>query len=715
MEEHAAPTSFTGCHTSLHSAKENNIRNVRHKLAHLGTVAYNPGSKAYEGDFPKLMLTIKNRQLFNVSLQKNPEYYSQLILTDLLKQKTQLEEQGQCISHALDQHIWRLQHLLLDNDDRRLLYTDPKYSLLHTINNIKVADLNSICPCQGGKCYSKPLFEKILPSDELDEDAMAYGSCYHTVFAAAKRQIKSAPEPDPDMARDFVKFAISTIEKEVGPELDNFGYSYSQWYNRLPLSKQKKIQQVKDILEHKSNTLTLTDAEYEKFIRINPETHELDPHYEAICKVEIQNLDGKPRMVCSIPQVIKYVMGPVTWMLEDIFGHHLRGYCGGKNLQEMADMINDYAARGMTKVVEGDGSGFDNSQDVLLKEVDRYIYNRISRSIHHVDSTIPNILDVTQSYYKTMDVIALDPKSRKKKDLLSYSVLGTVFSGDCDTTLANTIRMALYNRYAMESQGLQFGHQYVCFSKGDDFTLMFDPAAVSQQTIEDNYWRCFLPKPKGDEKLFDNRKYGLGQICKFLEFGELDSIKFCSLQAYYKNKEHTQVYLSRNPEKYYGLSNYSRKTKTMGLAELANYLYDQATALIKMYPHIYIHELQAERYLQRAELIAHAFNHNNLPRRFKFNKHGFITLAQAIPSESAQHLPYEDANIYDIKLRDNLPDLDPSCDYWDAMKKHIETNNTVLSPEEIKIVNHEIELRHDIQRLENLLAPNKHLYKKLYE
>jgi hypothetical protein len=127
----------------------------------------------------------------------------------------------------------------------------------------------------------------------------------------------------------------------------------------------------------------------------------------------------------------------------------------------MTDMVNEYRKLGFTQVYEGDGSAFDNTQDVSLKQLDRNIYQMIESSIYHVPKK--EFHKISQALYKTMDIEYIE--KGKKKPLMSYKILGTVFSGDCDTTLMNTTRMAMYNRYVNDKAGLVFGKDYVCFSK----------------------------------------------------------------------------------------------------------------------------------------------------------------------------------------------------------------------------------------------------------
>lgn len=674
MEKHAKPDIMSGYHAGLHQAHYLNVAPVAHKLNKFikeKQLHYDKATQQFEGNFPKLMLTITDPQILSISKQANPEYYADL------------EQNHQAIS-----------------------------GYQHTLNNVKMSDLDSVCWCHGGKDYNKPAYEQILGDAPKEPDSMVWGNCIHTIMAAAKRQMRAAPEPDPKVAKEFEQFAINIIEKEMGEQLDNFGYSYNQWFNHLPLKKQLLMKKVMDAIDA-DTPLELDPEEYEQLTHLrHPKNKQFhgsfpDPHYEGICKIEIQGPDGKPRMVCSIPQLIKFVMGPITWMLEDIASEHLRGYCGGKNLQQMSKMVNDYASQGFTAVVEGDGSAFDNTQDVTLKAIDRYIYKRVADSLHHLpNNTIYGITGkqlftlISQAYYKTMDVVVLDPRTKKRRKLLEYSILGTVFSGDCDTTLCNTIRMALYNRFVMEKAGFRFGENYICYSKGDDFTVQYNPALITADAIEKAYYHYFLRPPDDSTKNFDCRVYGIGQICKFLDFGGLNSIKFCSLRAWYTDATETQIFLTRDPAKFFTLSKYSRKTKSMNQMQLTEYLIAQAVALEQSYTRLNLFETMAGIYRWKARRVTENYTISAFKSKGLQVRDRRITLDLTAEKPDLWYGNY-------IRFKDPSKVHNIHDSYWDTMKElEHHTTTAELSQQQVAYINHQIDAEFDPLVLRQLLAPN---------
>lgn len=460
---------------------------------------------------------------------------------------------------------------------------DPQHINDEIINSITPDMIQCNCP-------HRDKFVKIFDvNTHTENEAMVWTACKHTTYAAARRQIKSAPIPEPSVADDFLQHSIKIIEKEIGDYLHQFTYSVKDWYAHLNLKKQRAINPIIDYY-NKPDFVDLTPKQYKNFMNM---------HYTGILKEELQPTDGKPRLVCSIPQRIKYIMGPITWQLEEIFQDHLQGYCGGKNLTQMSDFINKYLDEGFTKVVEGDGSAFDNTQDVSLKAVDRYVYSLIEESIYHVPKE--DFHKVSQALYKTMDIEYIDPQTKKKKKMMSYRILGTVFSGDCDTTLMNTTRMALYNRYVNDKAGLVYGKDYVCFAKGDDFTVLYKPY-VSNDFIEKAYYKYFL-KASDSPDVVDTRVYGLGQILKFITFGDAKTLSFCSLKAFFTDSSEQHIFLTRDPNKFFTLSKYSRKMKTYTNTAAYQYYVDLAVALRASYAKIRFFEQIAQYCEEKARYI----------------------------------------------------------------------------------------------------------------
>lgn len=90
--------------------------------------------------------------------------------------------------------------------------------------------------------------------------------------------------------------------------------------------------------------------------------------------------------------------------------------------------------------------------------------------------------------------------------------------------------MSLYNRYTMETYtGLQWG-EYEVKSKGDD-TITVIKANFDRKIVERAYAKTFVNGKDVPAKDFNNVSHGLGQIAKYLKWGTLEDIDFCSTQT----------------------------------------------------------------------------------------------------------------------------------------------------------------------------------------
>lgn len=581
--------------------------------------------------------------------------------------------------HPEYSHMKRLKIRNLNKMMRRLKeeitvhrMTEEEVQKDNWLNFCKVADIHYHCP-------KKIAFEKILALQELDqkEQAMSYNACIHSIFAAAKRQMKKAPTPDPAIADDFVEFGKNYINKYIGEYLDDFGYSFQQWYAHNNSKKQKDIDNYLKALKSSSE---FTDRQYEDLMTTK---------YKGICKIEVQPTDGKPRMVCSIPIRTKVTMGPVTWRLEEICSKHLPGYCGNKNLQQMTKQTNEILAEGFTKIVEGDGSAFDNTQDVSLKELDRWLYRRIADKVYHVPKE--EFEYISQQLYKTMLVQYIEDK--KKKNLFEYSILGTVFSGDCDTTLCNTIRMALYNIYVNEKGGLKLNKDFKVYSKGDDFTVFYKPY-VTDELIDRIYYKYFIKSSELTNINF-NGIYGLGQVLKFLEKGKADILSFCSLRAIYTDVSESKIILVRDFRKFTNLALYARKSKAYHGKQKVAYLLQQAISLRASYKGIKIFETMAEAYEMAARVYA-----ENYTKDESMAQH-LIKQALKFINKTAQHARDAFCQLMDIQENDielllyaikrNEFFYKIEQDYWTTMKKLQEKVSYNLTKQEYEYINQEIE------------------------
>jgi hypothetical protein len=674
IEKHAKPNNtcevydiesyITNTHPLINEIKYRNLNEnlnkelinlldklAEHKLITRGKIGYRVDDHKKQG-FPRLMIHIKDEQLKQLAMQKHE-----------FKYKSQQE-----------------------------FITDPDLSKwFDIINDIEVKDIQDDQP-------KKVAYVKILgdPNDHTDR-VMMYGKNKQTLFAALKRQVKTAPVPDKQTVSEFINHSKKIIDKELGEELKDFGYDLSQWYNHLARAKQVQIKPIYEFYNHPERILDYTSKQIKEMLSL---------HYTAIVKAELQELDGKPRMVCAIPQHIKYIMGPVTWMLEEIATKHLRGYCGGLNLTEMGNQLNDYIKQGFNKVVEGDGSAFDNTQDVTLKSIDRYIYDKIVDKIYHVPKTL--FRQVANAYYKVMDVNYRGKFDNKVRTYLQYYVLGTVFSGDCDTTLMNTIRMVLYNRFVNDKAGLIYGKDYIVYAKGDDFSVLYKNY-ITDDFIKKIYYDYFLPKSSGPEEITDKRQFGLGQILKYLDVGDPSTFKFCSLRSWFKDPLKEEITLTRDPSKLFNKALYSIKYKSYNGKQQYLYHIQQAISYITNYPGIDIFTIMAEAHFKRANEIRrtvyfkldkkHKTIHNKIQEQLLLNKKDKKDEVEFTEDTFMNKILEK---LFNVKQREKY--IDFYTNYWEQVKLTEQVRTEVNSLLELVYINQQIQLEFSTEELKSLLA-----------
>lgn len=409
------------------------------------------------------------------------------------------------------------------------------------------------CTCRGSDEVS---LKQILPVGANTPDVICYNSCDRTLFAAFKRQMMRVYEPDPQVAKDFEDYSRQYFNKYVEPVLRTFDYSYTEWFNKQPRHKQD------DLLQSEKQ---IQDDGYPQFVE-----------YGLFCKREKQEAGGKNRAIANISPVIKYVMGPICWALEDVAGKFFPGYCGGKSWDDLENLFEQYYSEGYHYVLQGDGSAFDTCQHYELKVIDRLIYQYIAdnKLVHHVDADQFARLACA----KLRELNAKTFTKQGVRALGSATIRGTVFSGASDTTLMNTLRMALYNMYTLERAGLVYGEDFKLLAKGDDFIVFVRSPTWRGVDFPSIYARYWKPKPNHTKTNFRENKGALGMILKFLNVGDYDTIDFCSTTCI-PYDDHTRFKLARKPNRMVPLAHYSRVALKMSQVEIKQYLIDQAYAL----------------------------------------------------------------------------------------------------------------------------------------
>jgi len=394
---------------------------------------------------------------------------------------------------------------------------------------------------------------QVLPLIDGSMDTIFYDACVGNLYSAVKRQCIEVTQPSKIMLSVFFEWFENLFDEEIVPILSGFDYCADAWYNGLTASQQLEIDKVKCF------ELAGTSEEHRLQKRV----------YSMFCKREKQLVDDdkknpKNRCICAPNAEYKFVMGPVVARLDLLF-RKFKGYCAGKNWTEMEKTYNTRYANGLSKTIEGDGSGFDRTQTHELKAVERKIYQYLADNglIHHV-SNETFLYHVNQEWHNIY--VTHNYKEGKlfcANDLGYVSVRGTVLSGSMDTTFANTLRMALYNRFVAEAYLKLSPDEYDIDAKGDDFALFVSPM-ISDDAIKSAYYSVFSKNKTGI--------FGLGQILKFLKIGTIDTLDFCSTEVFWSNKLKS-FKIVRQLGRFMQLSGWSHTVLSLSLKERKQYLH----------------------------------------------------------------------------------------------------------------------------------------------
>jgi hypothetical protein len=339
---------------------------------------------------------------------------------------------------------------------------------------------------------------------------MLYGPCLCNNIASLVRMMEPMPPAQPQVLTKFDNFVTNIFQEELSRVFEEFEPCRNQWFNHLTAKKQEEVAQyvlVDDILiDHES---------------LGNRAH----IYENFVKTEKQFIvDGekpKTRCICSPSAYTKYVCGPIVLELERNFKNNFFGYKVPGNWDKMEEELLMLENSGFKHTLQLDGSGFDLTQSFKLKQiVDWKIYEQTKDyELHTAYENFEKIFKRDKRIIKCMV-----RQHGKSKEYGTIEVSGKTFSGSSDTTLMNTIRMIMYNRYVNEYLArLEPYGDYWLWVKGDDVVCFYK--SEEQMIIARNHYDSVFTH-KGN-----TQPHGLGQIAKFYKVGDLEDIDFCSVNV----------------------------------------------------------------------------------------------------------------------------------------------------------------------------------------
>lgn len=412
-------------------------------------------------------------------------------------------------------------------------------------------------------CATTSKLFKIAPTLVKAPKPIMYHVCPATNYCAAKRQVTAVPEPDDKMLNLFGNWFSNKIMPEIEVLLLGYRPSYEEWFNHLTYKQQVPLRKIKEVVD---------SSVWDKksiFRALKENKIDTSTDYSMFVKSEKQLYDNgtapKNRCICSPNSLHKFVLGPITWSLEHVF-KNFDGYCGGKNWDQLEDLYNDWEDKGFTNVLQLDGSGFDRTQHQAIKNiVDQQIYKLVAHYVEHV----PMDMFLEFALAETRKVRLSHRTNKQLYNDGFFTQTGAVFSGSCDTTLMNTIRMAVYNRFVNECLlNLHYGSDYEVIAKGDDTAAAY-ASHILKYRVQQAYDKVFVSGISSSKYL--NLKHGLGQIAKYYHWGGIDSIDFCSTQTFYAPSINSYKIIRQLP-RFFTLTAWSRNISGFNSNQIACYL-----------------------------------------------------------------------------------------------------------------------------------------------
>lgn len=399
------------------------------------------------------------------------------------------------------------------------------------------------CNCHLGGVRHKYM-TKVQDVEDINA-AKIYHPCWNNNIAAICRMCMQVPYPEKNKLEEFKRWFDKIKVMEIEPIIENTVIDHIAWFNHLTADKQNEVKRF--YMDTEDGTQIIPDRK---------DIPEMCTYTNFVKSEKQFGAAPKTRCICSPNAMYKYVCGPVTYALEQSFKKSFKGYKVPLTWNEQENMIDYYESIGLDSTIQLDGKFFDLTQKDELKFIDRAIYDMILDKVEHVEPKI--FREVVVPKERTVR-----PNCIIDKKVVTYGkviIPGETFSGSCDTTLMNTIRMSCYVRFAIESQFPQA--EYQLWVKGDD-TVIFCGCDVTSN-IKDAIYKVFVTEEQWKREPEIN--YGLGQVAKFVKVGSLIDFDFCSTMCIKTNngykilrkltnivdKEHYSVKIAQtNPSAYH--------------------------------------------------------------------------------------------------------------------------------------------------------------------
>jgi hypothetical protein len=374
-------------------------------------------------------------------------------------------------------------------------------------------------------CKNDPKRRHMIKLNDLIPDytePILYRSCVSNNLLSLIRLASKTVKPDPIHLRGLREYMNTLI-----PEIEHFTRGIRpyerQWYNHLEGPKQKEVKEFMDMFPNEITDYINRKNElnvYANMVKVEKQFIEEKKILIGDNYVTVKELP-KTRCITMPKPILKFVMGPIVIEMEHLFKENFKGYKVPDNWEAQERELNQWELEGFNYTLQLDGSGFDNTQHEEIKRIiDLQIYELIEAHLPAEMYLQPNVFINTmrQSMERRVNCGSITGTER-----YGYiKVRGKTFSGSPDTTLMNTIRMSIYNRYVHHIANIS-EDDYKLWVKGDDVVCAYNSSVIRDRALA-SYKRVFCTKEQSE--LLDT--YGLGQVAKFYKIGNIQDIDFCS-------------------------------------------------------------------------------------------------------------------------------------------------------------------------------------------
>lgn len=362
--------------------------------------------------------------------------------------------------------------------------------------------------------------------------------CPKVSLAASLRAMSNQVEPDPVIFAEFENWwRIVYIPKII--ELVKYYEIYvclTAWANRQQFTGAYR-RMLFELFKPENHTHEWVRNLYNSFVKVEMSPSGV-PH-------EYKNTplnDVKERQIWDPLPGAKIRANPVCNKFEELFHYNVPQYCGRKNWLDIAKDI-ETATADIPDIIFGaaDGSGFDMTQLPC--------HNALMNELFSTILDLPTFLldpRLDKSEIKHIFKDAMYMNVSVDRGELKFRAQGRA-SGDGWTTVGNTILMISYWEFCFDRAGVP-KHLRFLRVKGDDVLL-----ALSKK---------YLPQFETQRKLLftmtkDRQQYGLGQICKKMDYGCITELDFLSCYFFYTKEG--RLRLTRIPERVFQTIMYTTK------------------------------------------------------------------------------------------------------------------------------------------------------------